>query len=608
MCGIFAFTTNNGKNAGEVLLDGLSCLEYRGYDSAGIYTPESGAIHATGAASNLRRKIPAGFFGKSGIAHLRWATHGEPTEENAHPHHDCTNSVWVVHNGIIENFKELRSKLESAGHTFTSSTDTEVIAHLVEEHMKTEKDFPKAALLALSEVRGTYGLAMQCASDPKRIVAARMGSPVVLGVGEGEHFIASDASPILPHTRNIIFLEDGEFAILTPESHEIFKLAGERIEREAERVDWSEEAAQRGGYEHFMLKEIMEGPEVIENTLRGRLLLDSGMAKLGGLESVKDKAAEIERVIIVGCGTAYYAGLTGEYMLEELAGMPVEVELGSEFRYRAPVLNQKTILLAISQSGETADTLEAIREGKRKGALTLGICNTVGSTIARETDAGVYNHAGPEIGVASTKALVSQLTALALLTLFLGRQRGMTEETGKKIALELQELPDKLRKILENRDAIQKLAKKYAKARDFLYIGRKYNYPIAFEGALKLKEISYIHAEGCGAGEMKHGPLAMIDQDFPTFAIATSDPVYEKMQSNIQEIKARKGPVIALATEGNTEVAKLADDVIYVPETLEMLSPILNVVPLQLFAYYFAKEKGLNVDRPRNLAKSVTVE
>lgn len=618
MCGIFGYTGRDDHNAGEILLDGLASLEYRGYDSAGLYMPDAGIIKSVGPASHLRRKIPAGFFGRSGIAHLRWATHGEPTEVNAHPHQDCGGDIWVVHNGIIENFKELRTELQKKGHTFTSTTDTEVLSHLIEEHItllrqgfagqEPENIFEMAAVAALKEVKGTYGLAIQYKHDPSRIIAARMGSPVVLGIGDGERFIASDPSPILRHTRSVVFLEDGEIAVMTPESHSIYKLGGAPVQRAAENIEWSAEAAQRGGYDHFMLKEIMEGPDVIENTTRGRVLVEEGLAKLGGLESVAKDLAHMERIIIVGCGTAYYAGLTGEYMLEEYAGMPVEVELGSEFRYRKPVLNQRTILLAISQSGETADTLEAIREGKRRGALTLGIVNTVGSTIARETDAGVYNHAGPEIGVASTKALVSQLTALALLTMFLGRQRDMSSSEGRDIAHELALLPAKVQQILDTRKSIEKLAKKYKNARDFLYMGRKYNYPIAFEGALKLKEISYIHAEGCGAGEMKHGPLAMIDEKFPTMAIAPSDSVYEKMVSNIQEIKARKGPVIALATEGNEEIKELVDDVIYVPSTIEMLSPILSIVPLQLFAYYFAKEKGLNVDRPRNLAKSVTVE
>lgn len=608
MCGIFAYTGKGTKDAGKVLLHGLTALEYRGYDSAGIYTPESGSIKTPGAVAELKKKVPKKFNGKSGIAHLRWATHGEPTKINAHPHSDCQGELWIVHNGIIENFKELKEKLVKAGHTFVSESDTEVFAHLVEEHMKKTKDFEKAAIAALKEIRGTYGMAIQYKGEPEKLIAARMGSPIVLGVGKHEHFIASDASPILPHTKKVVFLEDGEIAVITPETHTVYKLEGSRVTRAPEEIEWSAEEAQKGGHEHFMLKEIMEGAEVIENTLRGRLIPEKGLAKLGGLEGVTKKLAKIDRIIIVACGTAYYAGLVGEYMLEEHAGIPVEVELGSEFRYRKPVINEKTIVLAISQSGETLDTLEAIREGKRRGALTLGIVNTVGSTIARETDAGVYNHAGPEIGVASTKAFVSQLVALALLTIFLGRQRGMSTADGKKIAKELKALPAKVQKIFEEKGAIEKLARKYSGARDFLFIGRKYSYPVAFEGALKLKEISYIHAEGCGAGEMKHGPLAMIDEKFPTVALAPSDSVYEKVFSAIQQIKARRGPVIALATEGNREVEKIADDVLYIPETLEMLTPILSVIPLQLFAYYFARNKGYNVDRPRNLAKSVTVE
>ncbi|MBI4079687.1 glutamine--fructose-6-phosphate transaminase (isomerizing) [Candidatus Kaiserbacteria bacterium] len=608
MCGIFAYTGKGAKDAGKVLLQGLTSLEYRGYDSAGVYTPESGSIKTPGAVAELKKKVPKKFNGKSGIAHLRWATHGEPTKVNAHPHSDCEGEIWIVHNGIIENFKELKEKLIKAGHTFASQSDTEVFAHLVEEHMKKSRDFEKAAIAALKEIRGTYGMAIQYKGEPEKLIAARMGSPIVLGVGKKEHFIASDASPILPHTKKVIFLEDGEVAVITPETHTVYKLEGKRVSRAPEEIEWSAEEAQKGGHEHFMLKEIMEGAEVIENTLRGRLILAEGRAKLGGLEGVAKKLAKIDRIIIVACGTAYYAGLVGEYMLEEHAGIPVEVELGSEFRYRKPVINEKTIVLAISQSGETLDTLEAVREGKRRGALTLGIVNTVGSTIARETDAGVYNHAGPEIGVASTKAFVSQLVALALLTIFLGRQRGMSVAEGKKIAKELRALPAKVQKIFEEKGAIEKLARKYSEARDFLFIGRKYNYPVAFEGALKLKEISYIHAEGCGAGEMKHGPLAMIDEKFPTMALAPSDSVYEKVFSAIQQIKARRGPMIAIATEGNSEIKKVADDVLHIPETVEMLTPILSVIPLQLFAYYFARNKGFNVDRPRNLAKSVTVE
>lgn len=606
MCGIFAYT--GSKNAGEVLLDGLTSLEYRGYDSAGVYTPESGAVKAKGAVNNLKRKIPSGYYGTSGIAHLRWATHGEPTELNAHPHSDCSGDVWVVHNGIIENFKELKDALTKKGHTFKSETDTEVISHLVEEHLKSEKDFEKAAIKAINELRGAYGMVIQYRNDPTRLIGARLGAPVVIGLGDGEGFVASDASPILRHTRTVVFLNDGEIASVTPSGHEIFTLDSKAITRTPEEIEWNEEIAQRDGYEHFMMKEIMEAPEVVRNTIRGRLIPSEGRAKLGGLEDVADELQAVKRFIIVGCGTAYYAGLTGEYMLEEHAGIPVEVELGSEFRYRSPILNERTAVLAVSQSGETADTLEAIREGKRKGAITLGIVNTVGSTIARETDAGVYNHAGPEVGVASTKALVSQLTAFALLTMFLGRQRSMSAAEGKEIAEALQALPEKIEEILKGKEAIEKLAKKYVKCRDFMYIARKYNYPVAFEGALKLKEISYVHAEGCGAGEMKHGPLAMIDENFPTIAIAPTDSVYDKMISNIQVVRARKGPVIAVATKGNDGIKEYADDVMYIPETIEMLTPILSVIPLQLFAYYFAKEKGHNVDRPRNLAKSVTVE
>src|SRR3989338_8089542 len=504
MCGIFAYTGKKVKDAGGILLKGLLSLEYRGYDSAGIYLPESGSVKTPGAVAELRKKIPKNFKGESGIAHLRWATHGEPTEKNAHPHADCDGEIWVVHNGIIENFKELKARLVKSGHTFKSDSDTEVITHLVEDHLKKSakgaKSFEKAALAALNEIRGTYAIALQYKNEPDKIIAARMGSPIVLGLGEGEHFIASDPSPILPHTKKVVFLEDGGVAIITPDGHTIQKLDSSSVKRETTEIDWSAEEVQKGGYQHFMLKEIMEGPEVIENTLRGRLIAQTGMAKLGGLEAVAEELSQIERIIIVACGSAHIAGLIGEYMIEEFAGIPVEGEHASEFRYRSPVLNQRTALIAISQSGETLDTLEAVREGKRRGALTLGIVNAVGSTIARETDAGVYNHAGPEVSVASTKALISELVALTLLTIFLGRQRGMSEKTAQEIALALKELPNKVQHILGSSKEIEKLATKYASMRDFIFIGRKYNYPVAFEGALKLKEISYIHAEGYGAG------------------------------------------------------------------------------------------------------------
>ena len=462
-------------------------------------------------------------------------------------------------------------------------------------------------LAALADVRGTYGLAVQYKKEPSKLIAARMGSPIVLGIGDGEHFIASDPSPILPHSKKVVFLEDGEIAVITPETHTIYKLDSSVVDRDVTEIDWSPEQAQKGGYEHFMLKEIMEEPDAVRNTCRGRLITD-GRVKLDGLKSVEEKLLKARRIIIVACGTAAYSAIAGEYMIEEIAGIPTEVEIASEFRYRKPVLGPDTIIVAVSQSGETLDTLEAMREGKRQGATAIGIVNTVGSTIAREVDAGVYLNAGPEISVASTKAYLSQLTALSLFALYMAQLRGKNEKLSCDMARELATLPEKIEKVFMTTDSIKTAAEKYAKYKNFLFIARKYNYATAFEGALKLKETSYIHAEACGAGEMKHGHIAMIDEQFPTFAIATRDSVYEKMLSNIQEIRARKGPVIALATEGDKGVAKVASDVLYVPETLEMLSPILNVVPLHLFAYYLATSRGNNVDRPRNLAKSVTVE
>lgn len=607
MCGIFAVTSASG-DAASVLLDGLASLEYRGYDSAGIFIPGAGVVKVVGAVAALQEKMPSGFSGASGIAHLRWATHGEPTVENAHPHHDCTNDVWVVHNGIIENHHELRNELVKKGHSFISQTDTEVLAHLIEEELKQGVAFPEAVRQSLLRVRGTYGIVIEWAKEPGTIVAARNGAPVALGLGNGKNFVASDATPILRHTKRVIYLEDGEYAVLMADSYCIATLNGVVIERMPQEIGWSPEMAQKDGYEHFMLKEIMEESEAIQNTIRGRLVAHEGLVKLDELELVAERLRNIKRLIIVGCGTAAYAAYVGEYMIEEFAGMAVEVELGSEFRYRRPIIDKGTALLAISQSGETADTLEAVREGRRKGALTLGIINAVGSTIAREIDAVIYNHAGPEIGVASTKAFVSQISALVLLTLFLGRQRGLPLTVGREIADELAALPTKVQHILDSAKHIKTTAEKYKSASDFLYLGRKYNYPVAFEGALKLKEVSYVHAEGCGAGEMKHGPLAMIDEKFPTVAIVPRDSVYEKSCSNIQEIRARKGPVIAIATEGDEHIKEFVDDVLYTPKTLEMLTPILTVVPLQLFAYYFAVARGLDVDHPRNLAKSVTVE
>ena len=592
-------------------MEGLRRLEYRGYDSSGVSVADNKnkiiTLKTVGKIDNLanllEKKMPEGNWG---IAHNRWASHGRVSIENAHPHFDCQKNIFLVHNGIIENYRQLKEKLTKEGHKFLSETDTEVLAHLIEKFFRGNLE--EAVIKALKLVKGTYGLAIISRSDPEKIVVARMSSPILIGVGDNEYIVASDASAILTHTKKVVYLNDGEVAIITPKGMNFTNLARENLLKKTEILEWDLEKVQKAGYPHFMLKEIFEQPEALKNSMAGRLIEKEGLAKLGGLESVQEKLREIERLIIVACGTAYLAGLVAEYMLEEYAGVPTEVEFGSEFRYRKPILDKKTALLCISQSGETADTLAALREAKRKGILTLGIVNVVGSSISRETDAGVYNHIGPEIGVASTKAFTSQLIILALLTLFLGRQRQMSLVMGQRIAKEIKRLPDLMEKVLKQAPLIKKLAKKYYQSKNFLFLGRKYNYPIALEGALKLKEISYIHAEGYAAGEMKHGPIALIDKNFPTFGIATSDSVYEKMVSNLEEIKARGGPILVLATEGNQEIKKLTKDIIYIPKTLEMLTPILSVVALQLFAYYIAVLLGKDIDRPRNLAKSCTVE
>ncbi len=610
MCGIVGYLGK--QNAVSVGLECLKQLEYRGYDSSGgaFFDPARNAVFsskAIGRIHNLEGRLPNDLFSPLAIFHTRWATHGGVTELNAHPHSDCTGNIWLVHNGIIENFKDIKKELSDAHHTFRSETDTEVMAHLIEEELKSHS-FEEAVRLALKKIKGTYGFAIMCAREPGKLIAARNFSPLLLGIGVGEYFIASDASAIMKHTRNVIYLDDGEMAVLTPESHRVFDLGNQEHEKEMYEIDWSYEEAQRGGHAHFMQKEIFEEPEAIENSIRGRLRAEEGLAKLGGLSTVMEQLKLAKRVLISACGTAYYAGKVGEYMLEEYAGIPVKIDYASEFRYRKPVFREGDVFLAISQSGETADTLAALREAKEKGVLALGIVNVVGSTIARETDAGVYQHIGPEVGVASTKAFTSQAAILALLTMLLGRQREMSLVTGKRIAEELKKIPDAMRAILGKEGELKKLAEKYKKAENFLFLGRKYNFPVAHEGALKLKEISYVHAEGCGAGEMKHGPIAMIDEHFPSFFIAPQDSVYEKMLSNMQEVKARKGPVIAIATEGDERVREIADDVVYIPKTLEMLTPLLSVLPLQLFAYYFGTMRGFDVDKPRNLAKSVTVE
>jgi glucosamine--fructose-6-phosphate aminotransferase (isomerizing) len=606
MCGIFAYAGK--KHAAPLLIDGLKTLEYRGYDSAGMFLPDDGLFKSVGAVANLEKKIPFETRGTVGIAHTRWATHGIPSERNAHPHTDCTEQVYVVHNGIIENHALLREELTSRGHTFCSDTDTEVLAHLVEEYASDASSLEDALRAMLTRITGTYGIALMHKKFPDTIAVARMGSPLVLGIGNGEFLVASDPSPLLRHTKDVVYLDDGECAVLSKQGYRVFRTDNTTLSKTTDHIDWDIEEVQKGGYLHFMLKEIMESPEVLENTMRGRIVHHEHRAKLGGLESVEEKLRTTERLTLVGCGSAYYAGLIGQYLLERYAGIPTNVELGSEFRYRSPVFEKNSAMIVISQSGETADTLASLREAQQNGILTLGIVNVVGSTIARETDAGVYNHAGPEIGVASTKAFISQIEALILLTLFLGRQRGMPKDTAQEITEALTTLPDLVQKILDTTEDIERVAKKYVDARDVLYIGRAHHLPIALEGALKLKEVSYIHAEGYGAGEMKHGPIAMIDEKFPTVAIALSDALYEKMLSNIQEIRARRGPIIAIATEGNTAITKLADDVLYVPKSHDIVSPILSVIPLQLLAYYVGVAKGLNVDRPRNLAKSVTVE
>jgi len=612
MCGIVGYIGKN--NDIKIGLEALKRLEYRGYDSAGLaFVSQNKSdilfIKAAGRINNLEKKMRESGIDLSGtpsIFHTRWATHGGVTDENAHPLFDCQKNIFLVHNGIIENYRELKNGLINEGHKFISETDTEVLCHLIEKFF--EGNLEEAVRKSLRLVRGTYGLVIISKKDPDKIVAARNFSPLVMAFNGQGGIIASDPAALISHSKKVIFLDDGEIAVIKPDDFSIFDLDKKLKEKEEVLLDWTIEEAQKGGYPYFMLKEIMEQPESLKDSQRGRLILEEGMAKLGGLEGVKEKLRDIKRLIIVACGTAYHAGLVGEYMLEEYAGLPVEVEVASEFRYKKPVLNKDTAVLAISQSGETADTLAAIKEAKEKGILTLGIVNSVGSTIARETDAGVYNHAGPEIGVASTKAFTSQLEVLALWTLLLGRQREMSLVIGQRITKEISLIPNLVKEVLKTASNIEKLAKKYKDYNNFLFLGRKYNLPIALEGALKLKEISYIHSEGYSAGEMKHGPIALINENFPTFAICPEDSVYDKMISNIEEIKARKGKVIALTTKGNEKIKELVDDVIYIPKTLEMLTPILSVIPLQLFAYYAGVLRGCDVDKPRNLAKSVTVE
>ncbi len=617
MCGIVGYIgKQNDINLG---LDALQRLEYRGYDSAGlaVFNPDKNRIFClkkAGRIDSLKKEIlknnpVSDLKGSPSIFHTRWATHGAVTDNNAHPHCDEDGNICLVHNGIIENYKELREMLQKEGHKFSSETDTEVLTHLIQKFfVKNPNNIEQGNLVtatrkALKMVRGAYALVVIAKEEPNKLVAARLSSPLIIGVLDSDGYIvASDASAIISHTNQIIDIEDNEIAVITPNSSHII--------REPVKLEIDVEDIQRGGYPHFMLKEIMESPEAIENSTKGRFVVEEALAKLGGLDIIKDELRKVKRFNIVACGTAYHAGLIGKYMLEEYAGVPTEVDIASEFRYRKPIMDEASALLCISQSGETADTLASLKETKRRGILTTAIVNTVGSSIAKEVNAGVYNRIGPEIGVAATKTFVSQLTILALLTLFLGRQRNLSLIKGQRIIQDIQGLSSKVKIILETQnEPIKALAEKYSKFNNFFYLGRKYNYPIALEGALKLKEVAYpIHAEGFAGGEMKHGPLALADENFPFVFIAPQDSVYEKMLSNMEEVKARKAPIIAIASIGDEKIKEIADDVIYIPKTSEMLTPILSVVPLQLFAYHMGVLRGCDVDKPRNLAKSVTVE
>lgn len=607
MCGIVGYIGN--KEALPVLVNGLKALEYRGYDSAGVAVQTDGKIETKKTAGEVKvlekaLKKEKGFKGHLGIGHTRWATHGAPSEINAHPHRDCSGRIQVVHNGIIENYKELKKYLEDQGHKFYSETDTEVVAHLIENFLNQGNNFESSFISALKMINGAYALAVIDAEDPTTLYATKFSSPLVIGTGVNENFLASDPSALVGKTKKVIYLKDGEIAEIKQDNINVTNLENEKTPFEVVQLEWSLEQAQKGDFPHFMLKEIFEGPEVVRSTSRGRIKSLENAVKLGGLEEVLEKLKETKRLVILACGTSYYAGLIGEYLFEEIAKLPTEVHFSSEFRYRDEPFDEGTVVIAISQSGETADTLAALKKAKKHKLITLGIVNTIGSTIARETDAGVYNHAGPEIGVASTKAFLSQLTVLAMMAVYFSKDKSKT----KNLLKELEKIPEKIEEILQQAEKIEKLSEQYKDYENFLFLGRRYNYPVALEGALKLKEISYIHAEGYGAGEMKHGPIAMISEGFPTIAITTQNSVSDKMSSNIEEIKARNGLVLAIATEGDKEIQALADDVFYIPKTIEQLEPLLTVVPLQLFAYYVGVKRGFNVDKPRNLAKSVTVE
>ncbi|HTI06752.1 MAG TPA: glutamine--fructose-6-phosphate transaminase (isomerizing) [Gemmatimonadales bacterium] len=619
MCGIVGYTGK--RKAAPLVLEGLKRLEYRGYDSAGLAVVNGGleVFRAPGKIAVLERELGTVLpEGTTAIAHTRWATHGAPNTVNAHPHADCGGTLALVHNGIIENAGVLRQALQKRGHVFRSQTDTEVLSHLIEETHTKGAALVDATAEALRQVEGTYGIAVISSREPDTLVAARRGSPLLVAIGNGENFVASDASAVLSHTRSVVYLDDGEIAEVKPTDYRIMDLAVKRSsgpfaadvqkEKAIMQVEWDLATIERGGFSHFMLKEIMEQPDSVCNTMRGRLLEEEGTVRFGGLNISDEDLLKVQRIVITACGTSWHSGLIGEYMMEELARIPTEVEYASEFRYRNPIVDERTLVIGISQSGETADTLAALREAKRRGARTLGLINVVGSTIAREVDGGIYLHAGPEIGVASTKAFTSQIVAMALLTLKMGRLRALSILQGREVVRALAKLPDLIKQVLAKAPLIEQLADRLIRAQNVLYLGRGYNFPVALEGALKLKEISYIHAEGYPAAEMKHGPIALIDDLMPVVFIAPKDGVHQKVVSNIEEVKARGGRVIAIVTEGDTALDKLADYRIEIPETLDLLTPVLSVVPLQLLAYYIAVRRGCNVDQPRNLAKSVTVE
>ena len=610
MCGIVGYI--GSQEAAPLIVSGLKRLEYRGYDSAGVCVVQSDGLRIekqAGKVADLERGSDVTKLkGSLGLGHTRWATHGVPNNVNAHPHTDVGNSIALVHNGIIENYLTIKKKLENAGYSFRSDTDSEVLTVFIGMLYERTGDLEKAVQSALQEVDGTFGIVVVSTHDPDLLIAARRGSPLILGIGQDEYVVASDAAAIIAHTRQVVYLQENEMAVVRRNGYETKTIANETTHTAIEEIAFELDEIEKGGFDHFMLKEIFEQPTTFTDGFRGRLLVEEGTVRLGGLAKVHDRLRQARRIIITACGTSWHAGLVGEYLIENLARVPVEVEYASEFRYRNPIIYPDDVVIAISQSGETADTLAAIREAKMKGATVIGMVNVVGSSIARETDAGVYLHAGPEIGVASTKAFTSQLCILTQFALFLGRMRDLPEATGKEIAEALSEIPSQIQTILDSESAVREIAEKYANATNVLYLGRGFNFPAALEGALKLKEISYIHAEGYPAAEMKHGPIALIDENMPAVVIAPKDEVYEKVLSTIEEIRARNGKVIAIATEDDDRIADVADHVIRIPNTLSMLTPILASIPLQILAYHIAVLRGCNVDMPRNLAKSVTVE